>query len=233
MQTVPQLFVGLMPAGRFRCYYCGGSCTDSHPSAEHVKKSFTSRDTIAGGDYVCDGCLACMSDDTTITLPDLVVRRSQRVRCYSWILTPHTRVAATKSHRGWLLDRCLTPPPPPFAIVLSDSGQKHLLYRGVICWSHEVVTLTLETERITYRPQELADRIALCKQVCTAIGKPGMASTPGASELMRVCEIAGESVAAEWEKVQGEPLSRLAVWLCPPKEECCNESSPAPAARRD
>lgn len=218
-----QLFAGMNPVGSRHCFYCGGKCAEgqSIPASEHVKKSFTSRDTVAGGDLVCLGCVAAMDERATIQLADGTVREKQKVRCYSWVITHDKPIAATKSHRQWLLETCLSPPEPPFVIMLSDSGQKHLLYRAAVCHSREVITITLEDQRITYTPDELRERLLLCKKIAAATGKPAILESPSPSAQMRVLEhFADESLLADWLSVREHPLTRLAAWLTPASKEC-------------
>jgi len=233
--TAPQLFAvcsGLsVRLGNHRCYYCGGACDGANLAAAHVKDSFTSRDTICGGAHVCDGCLAAMDETADITLADGQQRAAQRVRCYSWIIGAQRAIAATKSHREQLLAACLAPPAGEYVICLSDSGQKHLLYRAVVGRSRERVTVTLEGEPVHFAPRELADRLTLVKRIVAAAGKPALAEPLSYGAGMRIIDHTGdETLPTQWQAVRDEPLSRLAAWLAPAKEECANEY-PACAAR--
>lgn len=170
---------------------------------------------------MCDGCLAAMQEKATIGLIDGDTRAGQKVRGYSWVVTQGARYAATKAHRERLLAVCIEPPEPPFVICLTDSGQKHLLYRAVVNASREVVTASLELELVTYRPSELVERLELCKQVCAATGKPAMQSSMSPQSLMRIVEhYESEEILAAWLGCCNESLTRLATWLCPAKAEC-------------
>lgn len=216
--------------GQQRCFFCLAPCDESNPAAKIVKKSFTSRDTVGGGDYVCHGCIAAMNEKATVTMADGEVRDKQKVRSYSWVIGGKA-IAASKAHRDWLLQQCLDPPQPPFAIVISDSGQKHLLYRGRVSHSRETVTVTLEGDPITYAPAELRDRLELCKQVAAVLGKPALRETPKPSSLAKLIEHHGdESLPDRWLSVREQPLTRLAIWFTPAKKECEIEY-PAPIAR--
>jgi len=228
--TAPQLFASYWPEGPHRCYYCGGRCDETHRAADLVQSSFTARDTVAGGEYVCPGCIAAMDERATITLADGEVREGQRVRCYSWVITAEAAIAATKAHRAWLTGACLSPPEPPYVISISDSGQRHLLYRAVVCHSREIITATLEGERVTFTPYELDERLTLCRKLIAATGKPALSEAPTARFGMSVVSHHDdESLISTWLECREQPLSRLAAWLSPPKEECLLEF-PAPAA---
>ena len=216
--TAPQLFAAVGPAGGETCFYCGGSCEPIHPASKIVKKSFTGLDTVTLSDWVCTGCVESMNEKASIVMLDGVKRSGQKIRGYSWIITREGRTAATKSHREQLKGLCVDPPQPPFVICISDSGQKHVLYRAVVNASRERVTVTLEGEAITYQPPELMQRIELCKQVAAATGKPAMKEPMSPQSQMRIVEhFQSESVLAAWQDCFSEPLTRLAAWLCPPK----------------
>lgn len=211
-------------AGHRRCFFCGGKCDESTPASEIVKDSFTARDTVAGGSWVCDGCVVAMDERASVTLIDGEIREGQKRRCYSWVITKTEACAASKSHRQQLTSQCLLPPDPPFVICISDSGQKHLLYRAVVNHDRSIVTVTLEGERVVFSPGDLTTRLVLCRQICAATGKPALTEAMSTQTQMRVCEhYESEQPLLDWLAVQQEPLTRLAAWLCPPKEECLHE----------
>lgn len=224
--TTPQLFAlatgqPIQP-GPHRCFYCLASCDAAHRADELVKDSFTGRDTVGGGEYVCGGCVAAMAEKAMITI-DGEQRSGQKVRGYSWIITRDGARACTKAHRELLLATCISPPEPPFVICIADSGQKHLLYRCPINISRESVRVCLEGDAIRFRPAELAARQRLCRQVCAAIGKPMLSETLTINDQVRVAEYFGDTIVLdEWLAVQRDPLSKLAAWLCPRKEDCTN-----------
>lgn len=213
-----------------RCFFCGGLCGEEMPTASFVKKSFTGLDTVTLSPWVCLGCVASQDERANITLADGEVRESQKVRGYSWVIDGAGPIAATKAHREWLIGKCLSPPEPPFVICISDSGQKHLLYRAVVCHSREVVTVTLEGQVITYRPHKLQDRLDLCKRICAATGKPAMVETLTSQSQMRVVEhYDSDEWLTEWLAVAESPLTKLATWLTPKREDCENEHPAATA----
>lgn len=162
-----------------------------------------------------------MNEKATVQMADGELRHKQKIRSYSWVITSNSATAASKSHRRWLLQQCLDPPQPPFAIVLSDSGQKHLLYRGQVSHSREIVTVTLEGEPITYRPDKIHSRLELCKQVAAVLGKPALNETPTPASLAKVIEHHNdESLPDRWLSVREQSLTRLAIWFTPAKKEC-------------
>lgn len=233
MLTAPQLFATALEVnsrdGVHKCFFCGASCDETHTAKVWVKDTFTALDTVAspGSQFVCTGCTECMNETGDVTLACGEQRNGQKRRMYSWVVTSTKAVAATKSHRNWLRNVCTSPPEPPFAIVISDSGQKQLLYRGVVNHSRERITVTLETERVLYWPGDLVKGIALCVKLIAVTGKPALQEGLSFSQKMMLTERLGEDVLEQWEKFDGSGLSRLAVWLSPGKEEAQNECSPA------
>ena len=226
--TAPQLFglaVGLPERGdSCRCFFCVGKCGPETPASDFVKSSFTSLDTVGLSPYVCQGCIASQSERSTIRLLDGTIRESQRVRCYSWVITATSAIAATKSHRAQLLSLCLNPPEPPFVICLADSGQKHLLYRAPVCRDRSRIVVSLEGVPVWYYAPELADRVQLCKAMAAVVGKPALSEPLPASLAMRVVDrYDSDEFLDRWLKLRQDPLTALAIWLCPPKEECERE----------
>lgn len=229
MLTAPQLFAAargtLNPVGTHRCFYCGGVADESMPAAEHVKPSFTARDTVCGGEWVCTGCVESQNEQADVVLANGTRRTGQRVRLYSWVLSQAGAVAATKANRDFLLDSLLSPPEPPWCISLSDSGQKHLLYRAVV--NHTAsppFVVTLEGEPIEYRPEPLTERLTLCRQVAAVCSVPGLREELQPMALMRLIEhFADDTLPARWQEVCQEPLTRLAIWFTPSREECLVE----------
>jgi CRISPR type IV-associated protein Csf1 len=162
-----------------------------------------------------------MQEKAVIALPCGTVRTGQRIRCYSWVITETSAIAATKAHREWIFAQCMQPPPPPFVICLSDSGQKHLLYRAVVCHSQATVTVTLEGERIHYTPELLQNRRRICQRIAAVLGKPSLREPLTIQQQMRLVEYYQEpELLAEWLSVQSEPITRLATWLTPSREAC-------------
>jgi hypothetical protein len=225
--TGPQLFAGRKESGPAICFYCAGRCKEKNASKDIVKSSFTGLDTVTLSSWVCDGCIVAMDERATIQLIDGEVRHGQKTRLYTYIFNEHWKRGATKAHREEILIMCLSPPEPPFVISLAESGQKHLLYRSVVNYSCDSITVTLEGVPIHYTPSALRDRLELTKRVCAATGKPALKEAMSFNTQMRVCEYyEDESVLMQWLKVCGEPLTQLAIWLCPPKEICENEFKP-------
>lgn len=230
--SVPHLFAlahGQDCIGPQRCFFCGAPCDGEHGRADYVRHTFTGLDTVCcpGSESVCAGCVICLQESCNVPLPGGESRFVSKAahRMFSWVVTPTSCMAASKSHLAWLRETCLEPPQPPFGIVLADSGQKQLLYAGVVSFDRRNPTITLEGERISYIPGSLRQRIRLMMHVAAATGKPVLGERLG---VMGVANLmaryrAAETIYETYESVRTEPLSRLAAWLCPNKETCVHE----------
>lgn len=226
MLTTPVLFARargvVCPTGEHRCFYCCASCDEEFPTSQYVKSSFTGISGVRapGSQFVCRGCVECLQESVTLTTHDGKVRTGQKVRGYSWIITESQSVPCTKADREFIATTCLNPPAAPYVICISDGGKKHFLYRGVVNYSRDVVTATLEEESITYRPHELNQRIELIVPLIAATGKPALEEGLSRRQRMIIVQEHGETVLNAWLSVSQQPLSRLAIWLAPGKDGC-------------
>lgn len=228
IRTVPELLAeahGIACEGPHPCFFCGAPCDGSNPVGEHVKDSFTGRSGVVapGSPGICNGCVLSLRDSATIDLLDGTRRHCPRIamRGWSWLITRVSAEAGNKSHMTALRRAALEPPEPPWALVLSDSGQKHLIYRGAINHGGESCTITLETERIGCTARSLRDRLALTSRLVAATGKPALAAPITVNFAVAVVGRYrdGETLLETWGRVRDEPLSRLAAWLSPAKED--------------
>jgi len=220
--TASQLFAQYEPSGDHRCYYCGGACSDEYPAKKYVKATFTNRDIVArpSSPYVCYGCMESLrSDYQLITMldgstrgpegTDLGQAKPQRIRMYSWIITSGGPVAATK---------------PPFVIILSDSGQKNLIFRAPVAHARDGFPVMLEEEVIDVERELLEERIQLVTRVVAVVGKPGTLEPASVGKAIQFDNYYGDlEVFDAWEVVKSQPISRLAAWLAPNKESAQNE----------
>jgi len=233
LTTAPALFAlshGIACEGPHSCFFCGAACGEDHPRADFLRDTFTGLDAVArrSSEWVCPGCVLCLREDMDVPLCDGTTRHVAKaaVRMYSWLLTSASAVAAGKQHLLWLRQTCLAPPPPPYALSLADSGQLQLLYRAPVCLDPRVATTSIEGLRVSYEPAELADRLDLCGRVAAACGKPSLAESPTQSVWFSLYDrygAAGIGLGERWGGVQAQPLTRLAAFLTPPREDCARE----------
>lgn len=238
--TASTLFAGSEHrSGQHSCFYCGAYCDGSHDAQTHVKPTFTNRDIVAVpvSQYLCHGCYLSLGDGSADmpmldgTIKAFTTPRGMAPRLYSWLLTAFERLAFTKAHipliRDILTDSAKLPE-PPFAVVLSDSGQKQLIFRAPVAHERTAFPILLEDGQIVVEPIELARRIAITAPIVAATGKPALKEAPSIATWIAMQTYHGGDARApfealeEWERIRVQPLSRLAAWLAPNKEEAQN-----------
>jgi len=228
--SAPHLYAaahGVACEGLSRCFYCGAPCDGTHSTREHVKDTFTAWSSVAApaSEAVCEGCVLAMRDTLDVPMIDGTIKPMARaaVRMNSWIVTATSAVAASKAHMEHVRRVCLSPPPPPYAIVLSESGQTHQIYRAVVGRSDGAAVVNLECVPVVYRPGDLAAALETAGKLAACVGKPGLREFPVHPSL--ACKVFdrhgdAESLLARWADVGPTPLGRLAAWLSPNMEEC-------------
>lgn len=218
--------------GNNKCFFCGVLCGTEYLRVDHVKDSFTNRDIVANpeSEYVCGCCVASIGqgdDEIEMINGDMKKRKNSRgmqPRMYSWVLTKDKKLAATKEHITELRNVILTPPSPPFAIVLADSGQKQLLFRAPITYDSTIFPVMLEEEIIIVNKKDLKTAIDAATKICAAIGKRSLLECKTISCAI-LCEKYYGNIYAlqEWTKIYSSSKGQLAAWLCKNKEEAQNE----------
>ena len=231
--TLPELFAAALgvPAkhGPYRCYFCGAACDDTHKAADWVKPTWTRHQYVASpaSPAVCVGCTLAMCETASVhVVGESAPRTGQKTRNYSWLVTPKQALAYTKGQTAELLAVCLDPPEPPYGIAISTTGQRHVIYCGLVNTRQGILAVSLDEEVIRTTPDALRERVEIAKKLCAASGKPALSAPVGFSVHRQCAEHFGHdglSLAAEWSRIQFEPLSRLAAFLCPKKEIACEQ----------
>lgn len=210
-------------SGPHACFYCGHACDGSHAVHDYISGCFTGWSAVARPDslYVCSGCVLATRESVELDGYD----KPQRMRSMSWVITSASARHYSKGRIADLRAVLLDPPEPPFSLVLAVSGQKHIIYLSPVNQTRGVVTVQFELERVTYRPAALAERIRLCTQIAAATGKPALSEPPTASLAVRLAQYYGGDIEPLmiWFDQWQSPLSRLAAYLTPRKEDCVLE----------
>lgn len=220
----PQLFeraqTGAWPTGPNRCYFCGSPCHGIHSAKDWVKDTFTDFSSCVdtSSQFVCRGCTLAMDEKRIIPGKD----KPQKTRNYSWVLTEASVTPYTKGEIPALRSVCLSPPTPPYCIIIAVSGQKQLAFKAMIQTDENSASACLEGETIRWIGDELAQRLELAGAIASVTGKPSLADRPNVGMAIQLYDALGETGVAlyeEWERVQDQPLSRLAAFLSPSKKE--------------
>lgn len=199
--------------GGLSCFYCGDGCVNEYDPPS----SFTGWSEVVspGSRAICNGCAWQLNERREIPWKD----KPQKTRNYSWLIERNKQTPLTKANKSEIAKILLTPPPEPWAMALADSGQKHLIYRTPVNHDNsDELAVLLETEVITYDANRLRDRIDLAKQIVAAVGHKG-----AASPSVTLAIAASGELAQQWLRVIDEPITKLALFICPSTKECRDE----------
>ncbi len=196
--------------GNVPCFYCG------QPADVPLKLSSSYVDwwVIAQpeSNVICRGCEWMLNEKREIVGKD----KLQKTRNYSWFVEADKQTPYTKANKSEIAAVLLSPPSPPWAFAIAESGQKHLLFRTPVNVERTPpFAVQLETETIVYTPDELRDRMALARQVVAKVGHKGAAQITAGFAIA-----AGVELTEQWERVIGEPLTQLALFVTPSQKEC-------------
>lgn len=196
--------------GEDSCFYCGS------PADIKLKlsSSYVEWWTVAQPEsaHICRGCEWMLNEKRRIPGKD----KLQKTRNYSWLVQAGRQTPYTKANKAEITALLLSPPEPPWALALADSGQKHLLFRTPVnVEASSPYAVQLETETIGYTPQALTDRLQLAKQVVAAVGHKNATEISAGMAI-----VAGYQITEQWEQVLSEPLTKLALFLTPSQKDC-------------
>lgn len=152
------------------CWLCGG-ITEGRgwPRAVAIAPTFTNHNLAAcpASDTVCEPCAYFAWGDGwrayCAARPDLALKSVPPLswRSYSHVFAPSEpgghRCPTRRQWRALLLD----PPDPPFLLVIAESGQKHVLFRGRVAGSRDVYPVQVEEDTPLVERARLADCIDL------------------------------------------------------------------------
>jgi hypothetical protein len=218
-----------------QCFLCGGSCGTDIPRKPVQSSVVTPRThegrlsevipATPGGSYCCSGCRLMCRESITIHLVDGQIEYGMPVRDFSWILTG---TAATPyrfpRHRTELRRACLQPTmKAPWAIVLSDTRCDYMYRTPVNDSTKPPFTVTLNGAKVAYDPADLRERINFSRSMSMAMASIGKDANDYERSMMMTAKI-GHETLVRWNSVVNEPLTKLAMFLCPMPDEPMEES---------
>lgn len=136
--TVPQIIyraAGLSGGGDVTgdCRLCGARNTTGLEFAKWVKKTFTNWSDLHPGQIICDACEFCCREANEYLTAWVGAEKPQKMRNYSHIVDASgVWHPLTKSHKKRIYEFLVGENPK--AVVIADSGQKHLCFRARPGW---------------------------------------------------------------------------------------------------
>lgn len=214
--------------GEHRCYYCGLDCDEQYPTKDHVKKTFTNRDIVKypGSGYACGCCVASLVTVTETVLIDGDVKagRGAAPRTYSWILSANGNHAFSKKHLNFARAQLLSPPEPPFSIVLADSGKKQIMFRAPVNYDTDIFSVQFEESQVLVDKSQFKGVLELATCISAAIGKKAILSPNEFVNFRKCIDYFGdERLIDKWTAIYKEPMAALASWVCKGKDDARNE----------
>lgn len=209
-----------------KCFYCGNECDDKCHIKDFVKKTFTNYDIVMypKSNYICDECVWAFGSKSQIQMIDGEIREGNP-RNYSWFITETKKIAFTKKHIEEIKYLMFHINVIPFKLILSDSGQKHLIFRASWNYDKDNYIVQFEEQKIVINLKDFAYRLFLCNNLSAAIGKVALLNPDKVQYAITVQKYYNNlKNYEEWLKIYKKPISQLAVWLAKNKQEAQNES---------
>jgi len=204
------------------CFYCGERCDDKYSIKEYVKKTFTNYDIIKSpsSKYICKECVWAFGSKSKIKMID-GENREGSPRNYCWYITKNKKIAYTKSHmeylRKLLIDEKLE---TPFKIIISDSGQKHLIFRSNWNYQNNNFEIQFEEESIIIKKEELYKTLQLANKLSAVFGKMNLLKCDDVSYSISYFKYYNNlDDYYRWLKIKDKKISKLAAWLSKNQKE--------------
>lgn len=239
--TASTLFAGEKHiSGPNSCFFCGAYCDSTFKKKDLVAKTFTNHAEVLcpNSNYVCTGCAMSVGQgpDEMVFIDGSIKKRENRrgmqPRMYSWILTDKQNFAATKAHKKEIRELLIDPPKPPYSLVLSESGQKHLIFRSPVVVSEGWTTLQIEEEIVIFKNETIPGLIVLADKVSAALGARFMAEGPSMRRYIAFAKYYDDmEILERWEKLHNTSMERLLLWLVKSQKEAKDEY-PSPKSKR-
>jgi len=207
------------------CFYCGNECNQNNSIKEFVKKTFTNYDLVKGpsSKFVCEECVWAFGSKSKIAMNDGEIR-SGSPRNYSWLITEKNKIAYTKKHVKELRSLLFSPPKTKFKLILSDSGQKHLIFRMDWANSQDNFYIQFEEEKVLINIEKLKYYLDITDKLSAAIGKVALLKCTDIKFAVTIEKYYGHLNEYEkWIKIYTTKFAKLAVWLTKNKKESQNE----------
>lgn len=145
----------------------------------------------------------------------------QRMRTYSHFVVNETWLPLTKAQKPKMREILFNPPKEHWLAIISDSGQKHLIFRGKICYGARSAVVQFEEQRIAYDIAALHGLYNIL-QALYDLGFYKDEIATGSYSRIRLAKIDLDAWRALEQKVKlqrGSALFNLALFLVQKQEE--------------
>jgi hypothetical protein len=100
-------------------------------STKFIKDTFTDHDKLHSGQIICHACQFCFADQNAVLTLMTYKEKTQRMRNYSHFVLDGKWFPLSKGDKGRMMELLNQ---RPEAVVIADSGQKHILFRAKVGW---------------------------------------------------------------------------------------------------
>lgn len=147
------------------CCLCGGPTGNVGWHRTALPPTYTNWNLCAvpASQTICQPCVALAGSDTWFDYvaahPDAGLKASQPL---SWRTYSHCFTATGHEcpPRARWRDLLLEPPNPPFLFVITESGQKHLIFRAAVAYDRDTYPVQVEEDRLIVSRREFAECLA-------------------------------------------------------------------------
>lgn len=113
------------------CRMCGIAAS-GQPFYKWVRPTFTNYDELLDGDIICNACLFCTDEQSTLLAKMVGKDKPQRMRTYSHFVIDGKWRVLSKAHKSEMRDILLNQQPQ--VAIIATSGQKHIIFRARVGW---------------------------------------------------------------------------------------------------
>lgn len=212
-----------------RCWLCGGPTHGTGwPRRTAVADTFTNHNLarVPTSGTICQPCVYLSSGESwkhyAAAHPEMALKS---VHPLSWRTYSHSFSAAGHEcpQRARWRRLLVDPPAPPFVFCISESGQKHILFRAAVAYDRDRYPIQVEEDRLIVDRHDLIDCFAAF-EVLYRLGFSKESIATGHYNQKQILTVglvawhAADAEIAPYRRLRPE-LMRLAAFCAQRKEE--------------
>ena len=152
------------------CRICGSDGTGLDFQS-WVRKTFTDHDLLVPGDIICHACQLLFDERNEALARCVDKEKPQRMRNYSHFVVDGRWIPLSKGNKGAMADLLLSESFPEMAVV-SQSGQKHLLFRAAVNpRGASAGYVQFEEQQVYVQPNELLELLQIVETLYDTFSK--------------------------------------------------------------